>query len=110
MYPHNLYKGVVYTEGGNGKVMYVGAQDQAYTFTMFDSTALWAIKCMLGNITLPPHDEIQADSKLWMDKLSTCADVHDVIDFQTEFVRQQSKEAGYDGDLDVAHIFHAWAK
>jgi len=110
MYPHNLYKGVVYTAGGNGKVMYVGAQDQAYTFTMFDSTALWAVKCMLGDIALPPTDEMTADWKQWIERLNACKDVHEVIDFQTDYVLRQCKEAGYQGNLDVADIFHTWAE
>ena len=36
LYPPSLYKGTVWLNGGNNKVLYVGAQDQYYTYTMFD--------------------------------------------------------------------------
>jgi len=50
LYPPNLYKGLVWTLGGGGRFLYVGVQDQYYTFTMFDSQARWAIKYMAGDI------------------------------------------------------------
>ena len=30
--------------GGNNKLLYCGAQDQYYTYTMFDVCALWIVK------------------------------------------------------------------
>ena len=35
-YPEGLYKGLVWLNGGDNKLLYSGVQDQYYTFTMFD--------------------------------------------------------------------------
>ena len=64
-YPHNLYKGTVFTPAGNNKVLYIGEQDQAYTYTMFDTQALWAVKYVLGKIKLPSKAAMEADMKKW---------------------------------------------
>ena len=42
VYPPNLYKGTVWVQGGNDKLLYLGTQDQYYASTMFDVQALWA--------------------------------------------------------------------
>ena len=41
-------------------------QDNYYTFTLFDTQALWACQYILGDITLPDKDEMQADWKRWV--------------------------------------------
>ena len=68
LYPHKCYKGIVYTEGGNNKVLYCGIQDQYYTYTMFDAVALWAVKYILGEIKLPNKAAMVADWKKWVDR------------------------------------------
>jgi trimethylamine monooxygenase len=68
LYPPYLYKGTVYTEGGNNKVLYIGSQDQYYTYTMFDAQALWAVKCALGDIKLPNKDAMVEDWKKWVER------------------------------------------
>ncbi len=40
LYPPNLYKGIFWW--GNPKLMYIGMQDQYYTFNMFDAQAWYA--------------------------------------------------------------------
>ena len=52
MYPPGLYKGIIWEEGGNGKLLYVGVQDQFYTYTMFDVCALWAVKYIEGEMNV----------------------------------------------------------
>ena len=68
LYPHKCYKGTVYTEGGNNKVLYIGIQDQYYTFTMFDAQAYWAVKYVLGEINLPDKATMVADWQKWCEK------------------------------------------
>ena len=45
LYPPNLYKGIIFSpeghNGGNNKMLYIGTQDQYYTYTMFDVEVLW---------------------------------------------------------------------
>ena len=64
-YPKQLYKGVIYTKGGNNKMMYLGMQNQAFSFPMFDAQALWSLQYILKNITLPCEADMLKDIKTW---------------------------------------------
>jgi len=108
LYPPNLYKGTVWLNGGNNKVLYVGAQDQYYTYTMFDVQAMWAVKYVLGQISLPDKYEMEKDWKMWQQRNKDCKDCHDEIDFQTGFVMDLAAGCDYGYDLDVGDIFHSW--
>merc|ERR1711902_88961 len=108
LYPHKCYKGIVYTEGGNNKVLYCGIQDQYYTYTMFDAVALWAVKYILGEIKLPNKAAMVADWKKWVDRNKALKNCHEEIDFQTDYVMDLAKEANYGHDLDVTQIFYDW--
>ena len=68
LYPPNLFKGTVWLNGGNDKVLYIGAQDQYYTYTMFDAQALWAVKYVLGMIQIPDKYTMEEDWKSWFEK------------------------------------------
>ena len=46
-------------------MMYVGVQDQFYTFTMFDAQARWAVKYMTGNLDMPAKKEQEEDMAKW---------------------------------------------
>jgi len=108
LYPHKLYKGTVYTEGGNNKVMYIGVQDQYYTFTMFDAQAHWAVQYVMGNIKLPEKEVMVDHWKKWCERNKSLKDCHDEINFQTDFVMDLCQESGYGYDVDVGDIFHSW--
>ena len=72
LYPPNLYKGIIFTpeghNGGNNKMLYIGVQDQYYTYTMFDVEALWALKYVLGQIDIPDKKTMVANLKGWADR------------------------------------------
>ena len=68
MYPPNLYKGTLWTAGGGDRLMYVGVQDQYYTFTMFDAQARWAVRYIAGEITLPGKEGVEASLAEWKKK------------------------------------------
>ena len=68
LYPEGLYKSILWTRGGNDKVLYIGMLDQAYTFTMFDAQAKWVVKYIMGELKLPDKDEMESDSRNWMTK------------------------------------------
>jgi trimethylamine monooxygenase len=55
LYIENCYKGVVYN--GNPKLIYIGMQNQFFTFAMFDAQAWYARDYVLGKITLPSKEE-----------------------------------------------------
>ena len=68
LYPPNLYKGTLWMNGGNNRLLYVGIQDQYYTYTMFDAQARWAVKYILGDVTLPDKSAMVADTEKWIAK------------------------------------------
>jgi len=112
LYPPNLYKGMIFTpeghNGGSNKMLYLGSQDQYYTYTMFDVEALWALKYVLGEIAIPVKDAMIADWKKWTERLHNLKDCHEAILFQTDFVQELAKQCGYGHDLDVSEIFFTW--
>jgi len=110
LYPPGVYKGIVWQEGGNGKLLYCGVQDQYYTYTMFDVVALWAVKYIEGEITLPDKNTMDSDWKAWVARNKALKDGHEEIDFQTDYVQDLARDCGsdYPYDLDVGDIFHTW--
>ena len=66
MYPLGLYKGVVWEQ--NPKLLYLGMQDQWYTFNMFDAQAWYARDLILGRIELPSFEEMQSHTKEWHER------------------------------------------
>jgi len=110
LYPPGVYKGIVWTEGGNNKLLYCGVQDQYYTFTMFDVEGLWIVKLIQGELTLPKKTEMEESWKGWVARNKALKDGHEEIDFQTDFVQDLVKDCGsdYPYDLDTAEIFYSW--
>jgi trimethylamine monooxygenase len=86
LWPLDLYKGIFWEK--NPKLIYLGMQDQYYTFNMFDAQAWLARDVMLGRITLPSFAEMQADSLKWREKEEALETASDGIDFQCAYVRE----------------------
>ena len=59
MHPPHLYKGIFWID--NPKLIYLGMQDQFYTFSMFDAQAWYARDVILGRIKLPSKEEMAKD-------------------------------------------------
>jgi len=108
LYPAGLYKGVVWT--ANPRLMYLGMQDQYYTFNMFDAQAWYARDVVLGRVSLPAAAEMQADIEQWRSRQDALNGPSDDIDFQTEYVRDLLKDVDYPAfDLDlVREHFNTW--
>lgn len=109
LYPPNIYKGIFWEK--NPKLMYIGAQDQFYTFNMFDAQAWYARDVVLGRIALPAsYDAMHADSEAWVARLNALPDVEAMIDFQTDYVRELLAETDYPRlDVDMcADLFKQW--
>jgi trimethylamine monooxygenase len=108
LYPGGLYKGVVWT--ANPKLLYLGMQDQFYTFNMFDPQAFFARDVVLGRIDLPTSDVMAADMAGWLTRLSALETPLEQIDFQTDYVRDLmtfTDYAAFDLDLVRQH-FVTW--
>eukprot|EP00794_Sanderia_malayensis_P017287 gene17287-19015_t len=108
LYPSDLYKGLVWMKSGNKKLMYIGAQDQWYTFTMFDAQGLWIGKYLSNEISIPDYETMEMSSKEWIERCQKIKDSYDVVKFQTDYVVDIANEANYGYDLDVADIFNKW--
>lgn len=111
LYPPGLFKGIVWLEGGNNKLLYAGVQDQYYTYTMFDVVGLWIAKYVMNDgISLPDAATMDADWKAWVARNKTLKDCMEEIDFQTDFVQDLVKDVGadYPYDLDVKEMFYSW--
>ncbi|ACK52489.1 Flavin-containing monooxygenase [Methylocella silvestris BL2] len=108
LYPAGLYKGIFWQD--NPKLIYLGMQDQYFTFNMFDAQAWYARDVILGRIKLPAAEERQADIDHWRGLEEKLETAFDGIDFQTEYMRDLIPATDYPMfDLDkVAALFKEW--
>jgi trimethylamine monooxygenase len=86
LWPLGLYKGVVWEN--NPKLMYLGMQDQFYTFNMFDAQAWFARDVILGRIDLPSKEAMQKDSLAWRDREEKLENDEEMIWFQGDNVKE----------------------
>ncbi len=108
MWPLGLYKGVVFEQ--NPKVMYLGMQDQFFTFTMFDAQAWYARDVIMGRIQLPSREEMEANSAEWRAREETLADDEQMIWFQGDNIQELLDETDYPRfDVETANqTFMEW--
>lgn len=110
LYPDGLYKGIVSQE--NDRLLFLGMQDQYYTFNMFDTQAWFARDYMLDRIQLPSQDERSQDIAKWIvaEAATETGDEH--IDFQTSYIKDLISYTDYPPfNLDkVAGMFKSWIK
>lgn len=93
LYPKNLYKGIFWQ--ANPKLIYLGMQDQYFTFNMFDAQAWYARDVILGDIQLPYLAARQTDEKQWVDDYAKVASVDEEIDFQAKYIRDLTNPTDY---------------
>lgn len=107
LYPPDLYLGVFWL--ADPKLMYLGMQDQYYTFTLFDAEAHVARDVVLGR-PLPSREEMAADVEAWRARQATLQGPVDDIDFQADHVAALMKETDYPAfDLDLTREeFRTW--
>ena len=93
MWTPDLYQGVIWQK--NPKVMYLGMQDQYYTFNMFDVQAWYVRDVIMGRIQLPSYEEMQKDSQAWLDREATLENYEDEIWFQGDYVQTLLDQSDY---------------
>lgn len=108
LYPEGLYKAILWTSGGNNKVLYIGALNEYYTFTLFDAQARWAVNCITGEIKLPNQEAMESDMQTWIARMGKVNGPDEGIDFQTAYVADIAKESNYPYIIDSSKLFHAW--
>ncbi|WP_431709438.1 NAD(P)-binding domain-containing protein [Glutamicibacter uratoxydans] len=108
LYPDTLYRGVV--SEANNKLFYLGAQDQWFTFNMFDAQAWYVRDVILGDATLPSATEQRQDIDRWLQRFGALDGAADDIGFQADYIRDLIEQTDYPMfDLDeVSRIFLAW--
>ena len=106
----DLYKGVAYIH--NPKVMYLGMQDQWFTFNMFDAQAWWARDVIMGRIGIPDTAAMEADIKARKDAEAALADDYACIDYQGDYTAELIEETDYPSfDIKGAcEAFYQWKK
>ena len=110
LYPVNLYNGVVWEY--NPKLMYLGMQDQWYTFNMFDAQAWYARDVIMGRIDVPSQEEMHADIDRWREVEDNLEDDYAAIRFQGDYTMQLMALTDYP-DFDVSdsnEAFFQWKK
>ena len=93
LWPLGLYKGIFWEP--NPKLIYLGMQDQFYTFNMFDAQAWYARDYMLGRIQLPSEAAMAKHSQVWRDREESLADDEQMIWFQGDYVQELIDETDY---------------
>jgi len=86
LYPDNLYKGMFFQN--NPQLIYLGMQDQYFTFNMFDAQAWFARDVMLNRIQLPDTDTCRDDINEWLSRYDKTESCNDSIDFQASYIRE----------------------
>ena len=105
-----LYRGVVFQP--ENRILYLGMQDQWYTFNMFDAQAWYARDVIMGRIELPDADEQArwiSDSQAAEDALE---DDYGAIDFQGAYTQDLVDQTDYP-DFNtplVNKMFKDWKK
>ena len=108
LYPGSLYKGVVWA--ANPKLMYLGMQNQVYTFPMFDVQALYVCDIILGRIVLPNPAAMANDIAHWQQREESLKDIFEMIDFQKDYIIDLANCVDYPScDWDMtASLFKQW--
>ena len=93
LWPLNLYKGIFWEE--NPRLMYLGMQDQFYTFNMFDAQAWYARDYIIGSIDLPDLETMREHSQAWREREEKLEDDEQMIWFQGDYVQELIDETDY---------------
>ncbi len=108
LYPEGLYKGIFLEN--NPKLVFLGMQDQYFTFNMFDAQAWYARDVILDRITLPDEAVRVADRASWVSREQEVENPFQAIDFQAAYIRDLLQPTDYPKfEVEaVAEIFKKW--
>jgi trimethylamine monooxygenase len=108
LWPLGIYKGIFWVD--NPKMMYLGMQDQFYTFNMFDVQAWYARDYMMGKIDLPNKDEMLKNNQDWKDREEKLETDEDMIWFQGDYTKELMEATDYPTfDIEgVNNLFMEW--
>jgi trimethylamine monooxygenase len=108
LYPREIYKGIVFNK--NPKLMFLGMQDQYFTFNMFDAQAWYARDVIMGLIEVPTTDARGHDIDAWRGREEALESAYEEIDFQAAYIRDLLDVTDYP-EFDVekqGELFKEW--
>jgi len=108
--PANLYKTVVWKD--NPELLYLGMQDQWYTFNMFDAQAWYARDLIMGRLEVPSKADMEADiAKLRADE-DALEDDYACIAFQGAYTMELMEMTDYPhfDCTESNEAFYQWKK
>jgi len=110
LYPDHLYKGIFFNK--LPQLIYLGMQDQYYTFNMFDAQAWVARDYMIGRLELPDEAERRIDIDKWLKKNEALETGFDDVDFQSEYIKNLLELSDYPPfNVDeVGEMFKQWLR
>ncbi|WP_394906149.1 NAD(P)-binding domain-containing protein [uncultured Mesonia sp.] len=108
LYPDQVYKGIFFND--LPQLIYLGMQDQYYTFNMFDAQAWVARDFMMEELVLPEKDQRRKDMDDWLKRLNNLDGCYDAVDFQSDYIKDLLSLSDYpDFNVDkVAEMFKEW--
>ncbi len=93
LWPLDLYQGVVWEK--NPKAMYLGMQDQFYTFNMFDAQAWYARDVIMGRISVPNYQTMTKHSANWRSREQALETDEQMIWFQGDYTQALIEQTDY---------------
>jgi len=86
MWVDGLWKGVVWEK--NSKLLYLGMQNQAFTFNMFSTQAWFARDFIMGMIKLPSEEEVTKDDAKWKARKDAIKISADIVYLQGDYMKE----------------------
>jgi trimethylamine monooxygenase len=93
MWCDELYNGIFLET--NPKIMYLGMQNQHYTFKMFAAQAWYARDVMMGKIQLPDAKGQKEHFDKWRAREGTLKSFKSVITFQGDYIKELIEATDY---------------
>ena len=108
--PANLYKTVVWKD--NPELLYLGMQDQWYTFNMFDAQAWYARDIIMGRIDLPAKAEMEENIANLRAAEDALEDDYACIAFQGAYTMELMEMTDYPhfDCVGANEAFYQWKK
>ena len=101
LWPMNLYKGVFWEP--NPRLIYLGMQDQWYSFNMFDAQAWYARDVILARIQLPSRADMIADSLQWHEREQSLETNQQMFEYQGAYIQHLVDATDYP-NFDIAAV------
>lgn len=97
----------------NNKLIYLGMQQQAYTFTMMDVQAFYARDVIMGKIKLPSKEDQETWHAKWKARQDAFTGVKDLVWCQGDYIAEIMSECSYPKKWDTEKTnenFMKWAE